>query len=189
LAIYRVQLSFPTDGVLPADEMTLTPHYSGDDAQALADRLKSNLTAFAQVGASKPFRIRVYDAKKAPPSYPLASAQQAGTPPNSGAPRELALCLSYYSTWNRPRFRGRLYIPHLFFGGGTAARPAPTQMTAVLAWKDVLTGSLPPAHNLVVYSRMAGEAYGVDNFWCDDEWDIMRSRGRKATTRQTATFP
>lgn len=187
--IYRAQISFPVDGVLPADAMAITPHYFGDDAQALADRLKSNFAAFAPVGGSKPFTIRIYDAQKAPPSYPLAIATQAGTPPSSSTPRELAVCLSYYSTWNRPRFRGRVYIPTVFLSTALGARPSAAQITSILGWKDPLTASLPPSHNLVVYSRMDNKSYGVDHFWVDDEWDIVRSRGRKPTTRQLATFP
>jgi hypothetical protein len=189
MAIYRVQISFPVDGVLPADAMAITPHYFGDDAQALANVLKSNLSAFVPVGATKPFKIRVYDAQKPPPSYPLATAEQAGTPPTSGIPRELALCLSYYSQFNRPRLRGRLYIPQVLIGGTLGSRPSTTQIASALSWKDPLTQSLPGSHNLVVYSRVDDKANGVNNFWVDDEWDIVRSRGRKPTTRQTATFP
>lgn len=189
MAIYRVQISFPSDGVLPADQMAINPHYFGDDAQALADRLKANLTAHTPVGATKPFTIKVYDAQKAPPNYPLATASQSGTPPNSSAPRELALCLSYYSTWNRPRLRGRLYIPQLFIGGTPGARPTTQQMTAALDWRTPLTNGLPSGHNWVIYSRVENESYGVTDVWVDDEWDVVRSRGRKHTTRQTATVP
>lgn len=189
MAIYRAQISFPVDSVLPADAMTITPHYFGDDAQALADRLKANFTAFGAIGATKPFKIRVYDAEKAPPSYPLATAEQAGTPPTSSVPRELALCLSYYSTWNRPRYRGRLYIPLVFLGAASGGRPGGPTITAALGWKDPLTQSLPSGHNMVVYSRLNQASYGVTNFWVDDEWDVVRSRGRKPTTRQLATFP
>jgi len=189
MAIYRVQICFPADGILPEDYMCITPHYFGDDAQALADRLKSNFAAFAPVGATKPFKIRVYDAEKAPPSYPLAIAEQAGTPLTSNGPRELALCLSYYSSWNRPRYRGRLYLPNALLGQTGTVRPSPAVMTSALSFKDPLTQSLPPAHNMIVYSRMDAKGYGVTNFWVDDEWDIVRSRGRKSTSRQTATFP
>jgi hypothetical protein len=189
LAIYRVQIAFPVDTTLPVDHMTINPHYSGDDAQALVDRLKSNLLAFVQVGATKPFIIKAYDAQKAPPSYPLATANNAGTPIVSSAPRELALCLSYFSTWNRPRYRGRLYIPYQMVGGVIGPRPADAQLATTLSWKGPLTESLPPAHNLVVYSRANQAAYGVDNFWVDDEWDVVRSRGRKPTKRVTGTFP
>lgn len=189
MAIYRAQISFPIDSTLPADAMTITPHYFGDDAQALADRLKSNLLAHPPVSATRPFKIRVYDAEKAPPSYPLATAENTGTAPTSSAPRELALCLSYYSTWNRPRYRGRVYIPFHFIGGTPAARPSSTMMAGALEWRNVLTGSLPAGHNMVVYSRIEGKSFGVTDFWVDDEWDVVRSRGRKPTTRQTATFP
>jgi len=187
--IFRAQITFPADGVLPVDAMTITPHYFGDDPQGLADKLKTNLAAFSQIGGLKPFKIRIYNAQAAPPSYPLATAEQAGTPPTSTAPRELALCLSYYSTWNRPRYRGRLYIPHLLFGGTLAKRPSVQQMTNVLDWRTPLTSGLPAAHNMVVYSRRNDASYGVSDFWVDDEWDIVRSRGTKPTTRQTAKFP
>jgi hypothetical protein len=187
--IYRALITFPVDGVLPADAMSISPHYFGDDAQALADRLKANFAAFGLVGPLKPFKIRIYDAQKPPPSYPLATAEQAGSPPNSDRPRELALCLSYYSTWNRPRYRGRVYIPSQLVGGTLGSRPSAAQITSALSFKDPLTQSLPPSHNMVVYSRVENKANGVDNFWVDDEWDVVRSRGRKPTTRQTATFP
>lgn len=189
MAIYRAAISFPVDGVLPVDAMTINPHYFGDDAQGLADVLKSNLSAFTPVGATKPFRIRIYDAQKAPPSYPLAIAEQAGTPPNSSQPREVALCLSYYSTYNRPRYRGRLYIPTVFLNGVLGSRPSGAQITEALNWRTPLTNGLPAAHNMVVFSRVNGQSYGVSDFWVDDEWDIVRSRGRKGTTRQEASFP
>jgi hypothetical protein len=189
MSIFRAQISFPVDGVLPEDAMTITPHYFGDDAQGLAEALKTNLATFAPIGATKPFTIRIYDAEKAPPSYPRATAEQAGTPPNSTDPRELALCLSYFSTYNRPRYRGRLYIPGVFISGSKVSRPTGAQMQSVLDWRLALAENLPSAHNFVVYSRMDAESYTINNFWVDDEWDIVRSRGRKHTTRVEATFP
>ena len=189
MAIYRAQISFPVDTQFAVDALTITPHYFGTDAQALADRLKSNLSGFASIGGAKPFTIRIYDAQKAPPSYPLATAQQAGTPPASSVPRELALCLSYYSTFNRPRNRGRVYIPACFIAGAAASRPSGAQQAEALSWHEPLTNGLPPSTNMVVYSRMNDQSYGVDNFWVDDEWDIVRSRGRKPTQRITARFP
>jgi hypothetical protein len=189
MASYRAVIRFPVDGVLPADAMQITPHYSGDDAQALANTLKSNLSAFAPIGATKAFKVSVYDAQKAPPNYPLAIAEQAGTPATSNGPRELALCLSYFSGFNRPRLRGRLYIPKTFISGAPGLRPDAAQMTAALDWRTPLTTGLPGTSRLIVWSRVEQKAWGVDNFWVDDEWDVVRSRGRKPTTRQTATFP
>jgi hypothetical protein len=189
MAIYRAQISFPVDTTLPADAVSITPHYNGDDAQGLADKLKSNLIAFAPVGATKPFTIRVYDAQKPVPNYPLATATQAGTPPTSVVPRELALCLSYYSTWNRPRYRGRLYIPSVFVTGAYAKRPSGLQITAALDWRTPLTNGLPSGMNFAVFSRKNNVSYTVTDFWVDDEWDVMRTRGTKPTTRQTAKIP
>lgn len=188
LAIYRVQISFPVDSNLPVDAMSINPHYFGDDAQGLADVLKNNLAAFASVGPSRPFTIKVYDAQKPPPNYPLATAVQAGTPINSVVPRELSLCLSYYSTYNRPRYRGRLYLPSPYITGAYGARPTGAQITEALSWRTPLTQGLPSAHNMVVYSRFLDQANGVSDFWVDDEWDIVRSRGRKPTTRSEAEY-
>jgi hypothetical protein len=189
MAIYKAVIAFPFDTALPKDKISITPHFFGDNPQALANALKTNLIANAAVG-TKPFTVTIYDATKAPPNYPLASASQTGTTPNSTAPRELALCLSYYSTYNRPRYRGRLYIPLNLNGVSTAnARPTATQITNTLGWANVFKSGLPTSHNWVVYSTVDKASYGVTNYWVDDEWDIMRSRGMVGTTRQLGTVP
>src|SRR3954467_8574990 len=102
MATYRVQIAFQLDTALPRDAVTINPHYSGDNPQALGDALKVNLMANANVGATCPFTVKVYDALKAPPSYPLYTVSNGTGFLASTKPREVALCLSYYSTWNRP---------------------------------------------------------------------------------------
>lgn len=186
MATYRVQLSFPADSALPRDEMSITPHYSGDNPGGLANALKANLIAFPTVGA-KPFKIKVYDAQKAPPSYPLAVAEQTGTPPTTSIPREISLCLSYYATVNRPRYRGRLYIPACFLGTTVGVRPTSPQRDMVMEWVPVLSANLPSGHNWVVWSRVAQQQNGVSDWWVDDEWDTVRSRGLRSTTRTIGT--
>jgi hypothetical protein len=37
-----------------------------------------------------------------------------------------------------------------------------------------------------VHSPTAGTTEKVEHYWCDDEWDTVRSRGLRATTRQQA---
>jgi hypothetical protein len=187
--IFRVKMSFQIDSTLPRDAMTLTPHFFGDDAQALADRLKTNLLANASVGATLPFTVKVYDEQKDPPNYPLATASNGTGMKASGVPREVALCLSYYSTYNRPTTRGRLYIPASFAGGALNLRPSQTQIDNVLAFKNVLTNGLPAGHNWVVYSKKMDQSYGVSQAWVDDEWDTVRSRGLKSTTRSQVAVP
>ena len=187
--IYRVSISFPCDTSLPRDEITITPHFFGDNPQALANALKTNLIANAQVGA-KPFKIRVYDAQKDPPSYPMAEASQTGTPTVSTYPREVALCLSYYSTNNRPRYRGRLYMPGFIISGASLGlRPVTSQQNNVLNFANVFKNGMPAQHNWVVYSKVNDASYGVTNYWVDDEWDIIRSRGMRGVSRVLGTVP
>jgi hypothetical protein len=189
MAIYRAQIGFPFDSALPRDVVTINPHYFGDNAQALADALKANLIANVQVGATVPFTIKIYDAQKAPPSYPLATVTQLTGQTTTNVPHELALCLSYYSTFNRPSYRGRLYIPAHFVGGAMSLRPTTTQRSNAGSFANTLGKNLPSQHNWVVYSPKLGQSNGVSNWWVDDEWDVMRSRGLKATTRTTGTIP
>jgi hypothetical protein len=188
-AVYRVAINFPFDSALPRDVVTINPHYFGDDAQALVDRLKANLISDASLGANLPFTIKAYDAVKAPPSYPLATATNGTGFTTTGVPREVALCLSYYSTWNRPGYRGRLFLPATLVGSGMGQRPSPTQRDGALRWKNLLTNGLPAGTNWVVWSRKQQKSYGVTNVWVDDEWDTMRSRGLKPTTRTVGTVP
>lgn len=187
MATYRVSISVNADTALPADVLTVNPHYNGADPDALVQALKANCIAYSPIG-TRPFTIKAYDALKAPPSFPLATASQTGTITASQCPRELSLCLSYFTTYNRPRFRGRLYIPATWLTSAPAVRPTAGLMTAVLGFAtNVLTKSLPTQTVWCVYSPTEKKSQGaVTDIWCDDEWDTVRSRGMKSTTRQTA---
>lgn len=189
MSIYRVQIGFPIDSALPRDIVTINPHFTGDDPQGLADRLKANLIANAYVGAAHPFSVKVYDAKKLPPSYPLATATNGSGFIATDKPRELALCLSYFAQWNRPTFRGRLYLPNFMLAGNLAVRPSPAQQEIVVDFRTVLTSGLPTGTFWCVYSQKMETAAQVTDVWCDDEWDIQRSRGLRGTSRVTATVP
>ena len=84
MALYRAQIGFPMDTDFPRDVITINPHFAGDNPQALANQLKTNLGLVTTIGTTRPFRIKIYDAMKAPPSYPLAEVVQ-GTGNNSSA--------------------------------------------------------------------------------------------------------
>jgi hypothetical protein len=189
MATYRASMAFPYDSSLPKDVISINPHFNGSDPDALAAALKANLIAYNPV-ADKPFTIKIYDAAKAPPSYPLAIAQQLGTPPASQNPREIALCLSYYTTYNRPRYRGRLFLPSSWFGTLSMVRPTTAIQDAVLNFATVvLKPAMPAQTNWVVWSTTEKKSMGgVTDVWCDDEWDTMRSRGLAPTSRRTAKF-
>jgi hypothetical protein len=180
-------MAFPYDSALPKDVVSINPHYNGSDPQQLANALKTNLQGYTPVGPH-PFTIKVYDALAPPPSYPLATATQEGTAPSSQCPREIALCLSYFSTYNRPRFRGRLYLPVSWFTSVVNVRPSGAVITGALDFApSVLTKALPSQTNWVVWSAVEKKSQGgVSDVWVDDEWDTIRSRGLSPTTRQTA---
>jgi hypothetical protein len=191
MATYRASIALQYDSALPRDAMTINPHFNGSDPQALATALSTNLKAFTPT-AIHPWTIKIYDATKAPPSYPLAQLTQSGTPPNSGIPREIALCLSYYTTYNRPRYRGRLFFPASWFTATAAnVRPGDTVLQAAIDAAKALFGvGMPAQTNWVVFSKTENKSMGgVSDVWCDDEWDTMRSRGMKPTKRVSASFP
>jgi hypothetical protein len=131
----------------------------------------------------------VYDANKAAPNYPLATATNGTGSKATTVPRETSLCLSYYSTWNRPTYRGRLYIPAGFLLGPVGLRPTDTQMANCASFAGMLTTGLPQGTNWVVWSRKLKQANGVNHYWVDDEWDTVRSRGMRSTKRVEFTIP
>jgi hypothetical protein len=105
-------------------------------------------------------------------------------------PREVSLCLSYYATDNIPRKRGRVYLPNgVVSTTAGGLRPSGTVQGHALSFGPTLFKTLPPGHNPVVYSRMANAAYVITNYWVDDEWDTVRSRGLRGTTRTQGTVP
>lgn len=187
MAIYRVQMSFPSDSALPADIITVNPHFTSSAPDALLSTLSNSLQAW-NATASATHTLKAYDALKAAPSYPVATASHTGATPNSVGPREVAICLSYFAGHNRPRTRGRLYLPyHWFSATAPPVRPGDTTLDAVLDFADkVLTHQLLTGDRWVVYSRVDRTANPVTDVWCDNEWDTMRSRGLKADHRTTA---
>jgi hypothetical protein len=177
------------DTDFPRDVITINPHFAGDNPTALANQLKTNLGLVTTIGTTRPFRIKIYDAQKAPPSYPLAEVVQ-GTGNNSSAqPKEIALCLSYYRQFNRKYTRGRLYIPAWIIGGALASRPTTGQITSCLNFHTVFTTGFSGGTFWSQYSPTTKESGPVTNVWVDNEWDIVRSRGGRGEIRQTAVVP
>jgi hypothetical protein len=183
MAWSRVAIGFPLDSALPKDVVTINPHYQGDNPQALADALKVNLIANVQIGAATPFKIKVYDAQKAAPSYPLYETINGTGFRTTDTPRETALCLSYYASFNRPRYRGRVYIPGAFVGAPHMLRPSAGQIANCMLFADTLSKNLPSAHHWSVWSKRDATGRPVTDAWVDDEWDTVRSRGLRGTQR------
>jgi hypothetical protein len=105
-------------------------------------------------------------------------------------PREVALCLSYFSERNLPRQRGRVFTGPWAYAG---ERPSAAQINALQALKQGLADIGGTNIQWCVYSRRTlgglGEQFKkVSGAWVDNEWDTIRSRGYRATTRNQSAI-
>jgi len=190
MPIWRLQTSFGFDTNLPRDQMVITPHFDdagvGTDPQGLCDDLAAALDTWTP--GTMQITVKAYDAQGSTPVFPQGEkVLNASSTPGTSTPREIALCLSFYSQRNRPRQRGRLYIPGAAFGMTTGLRPSAGNMTKVLALGPIFADLGGPDVDWVVFSRVSNDAFPVTNYYVDDEWDIQRRRGLRPTTRQTGT--
>lgn len=191
-ATYRLQVAVWYDSLSPKDGMVIDPTFhvtgAGDgDPQQLCDDLAAAVDT--KIPATTQVRVRAYKLPYVKGAGHVGEKElQTGASPASSMPRELALCLSYYAGQNRPRYRGRLYIPLQFLGLAiTGNRPSSQQMTEVMSWRSVFENLGGVDVDWCLYSERDNVARAITNVWCDDEFDIIRTRGLRGTTRQTAT--
>lgn len=163
---------------------------SGTDAQALCDDLANAIKAWS--GRTAPLTVSAYNIQGAKPNYPLATTKldEGGGPIPLSCPPELAICLSFYASVNQPRKRGRLYVPSMV--AGVAASDCQSKIPA--AKRTTVAGLVPIFAGLggsnvdwIVWSHANGSASKVTNWWVDDAWDVIRSRGIKSTARDTGS--
>jgi hypothetical protein len=191
MPVWRLQTTFGGDSAFPEDGMTITPHFDDSgaltDPQGLCDDLADALQPY--VSLTRQIVVKAYDAQGTVPVYPQGEAiRNLGTYPQSPGPRETAVCLSFYSTRNIPRQRGRLYIPTVITGISVAtARPSAGMRTKIAALVPIFTNLGGSDVDWCVYSRTDDTPRPVTNWWVDDAWDTVRSRGLAATTRDEGT--
>src|SRR5215204_2864361 len=138
-----MQCSFAGDSVFPRDRFVITPHFNATLPGTDEDQLCQDLATALLAWCTQPREVKVtsYDAQGTPPVFPNGQAiVSQGVTPNSAIPRELALCLSFYSQRNLPRQRGRLYLPAPLFGSAPAVRPSTTERNKVATLVPILTG-------------------------------------------------
>jgi hypothetical protein len=187
MTVYRAQLGVHLDGQLPRDVMSITPHFDdhgiSSDPQGLAEDLATGYASYLQ--GTKHVTCELYEAEGPPPHYPVGEATaNVGQLANSNCPREVAVCLSFFSERNIPRRRGRVYVPMAALGLSVASvRPQGPTMIKVgeLATLFMDLGGVDV--DWVVWSRVDKVARPVTDWWVDDEWDTVRSRGLRPTTR------
>jgi hypothetical protein len=191
MPIWRLQVSYALDSSFPRDRCVITPHFNDagvtTDPESLCTDLADALEALGMnIGE---LRVSAYDAQGTPPVYPQGEAlRRVGAMDTSEGPREIALCLSFFSERNIPRRRGRLYIPLAFVNSAAATlRPSAGQISAVAGFAPIFENLGGADVDWCVFSRVDNAAYPVTNWYVDDEWDVIRSRGLRGTTRTTGT--
>jgi len=191
--IWRMQVIWGADSDLARDRLVITPHFNdtglGDDPEGLATDLAAALETWGGWGTARRTQVKVYDAEGTPPVFPVADViRNQSAFPASGSPREVALCLSYFAERNVARRRGRLYIPCPILTGGTpTGRPSAANRQKVADLVPIFAGLGGVDVDWVVWSRADGVARKVTDWWVDDEWDVVRSRGLTRTTRLAGT--
>jgi hypothetical protein len=189
MATYLVQVAVTQDSALARDKIVNTFHLDDHGVTSDPDGLAQDAAElFGTVyGNTAEVRARVYPTGP-PPNYPVGEGViRPGGVGSSGGPREVALCLSYYGERNLPRTRGRIYLcaaaaSNITIGGKT--RPSTNDMNIAKTLGHGIADLGGPDVDWIYFSTLAGGGHGpVKTIWVDDEWDTIRSRGLRATTR------
>lgn len=190
MPVWRLQTSFGADSPDARDRFVITPHVNEEGLTTSAQNLCDDWAAWLDVwlpGSDRQIEVTAYDAQGTPPVFPQGyTILHAGLFPASFCPREVACCLSFYSTRNLPRQRGRLYIPMALIVPSlniNQARPTGSIQAKVGELAAGLQELGDTEVDWSVYSRVDDDARPVTNWYVDDEWDTIRSRGLRPTAR------
>jgi len=197
MAIVRAHVNWGVGGPIPKNDILNVPHFNiaglsglvDTDWQDFADGLCDAVSDWQSANAqAKDLTVTLYDAEAEAPNYPKAIATKVtGNNTIANWPRELAVCLSFYSEHNRPRQRGRLYLcPGLMFNSnGLDTRPTDAIMEKMMDFGAVLEAVGGVNVDWCIWSRVDRKARKVTDYWVDDEWDVQRRRGLISTKRMT----
>jgi hypothetical protein len=193
MATYKVQVACALDTILPRDRIVNTFHLDDHGVTSDPTGLAEDTAGIFETlyGSAREIDVRVYPTGAAP-NYPVGQyVRQLG---QAGAattgPREVAVCLSYYGERNLPRTRGRMYIcvaagQNLSMSGN---RPNAFTRDQVIAVADGIAGLGGPDVDWIYWSKLTGEHGPVKHAYVDDEWDVVRKRGLRPSTRTAKTY-
>lgn len=171
-------------------QLDISDPTSDTDAQALCDDLVTALDGW--VSTAGRLTVAAYNVQGARPNYPLATktVRPTGVHIVNGPP-ELAVCLSFFSGTNVGRKRGRLYVPAFLAGASGSDYGNPLVNSTI---RGKVAALVPIFANLGganvdwgVWSQAGSAFHKATHWFVDDAWDIQRSRGIKATARDTGT--
>lgn len=215
MAVYRFQVTFPTDSAIPADYVTNTFHFSTVGALPIItdfDNVRDMLADFYSVAPSaggsalqtfysqllaSPAIVKAYALEDSPPRAPAYESTFAWSPTGTGPlPAECALVMSFQaaraSGMPQSRRRNRVYLgPFSSASNGTDGRPGNTTILQITrAATDLAAAASSSVNwNWVVWSPTEQQDFQVDNGWVDNAWDTQRRRGPKPTSRTTFESP
>jgi len=167
------------------DDFNIDPT-AGTNWQAIANDVRDVFKSRGGMPENYGVETKVYNMADAEPRPVKAVGAYVAGSNAAGAsgPREVALCLSYFSERNLPRFRGRLYIgPWQSMG----ERPGAGNQQALKTLAQGLGNIGGPGVDWQLYSPTRTAFSKVTAGWVDDEWDTVRSRGLRAEGRLTYT--
>lgn len=194
MSLIRFEVAVAADSVLPRDRCVNTLHFNlqsipivspSPDIEQLCHDLADIYTSTWHSLGQHETRVTAYDQEQAKPSYPVAQwINDPGMAPTSAVPREVALCLSFYADRNIPRHRGRIYLPMCTTGHtNLGVRPTDGELNNALDMADAFKNLGGADVDWQVWSIADDTGRNVQQAWCDDEWDTMRSRGMRSTKR------
>jgi hypothetical protein len=196
----RAMCCWQVGSLLPRDMNCINPCFRhqgilpGDDPswQQLADDLAAGLNTWATGGGSRQLTVKLYEIKDPVPGEPnrpkATKVLNPGQFTDTSFPPELCACLSFYGGQNFPRERGRLYLPYWALSvSAPGPRPATADRTKANTLAPVFAGLGGVDVDWIVWSPTRKAATKVTNYYCDDEWDNMRKRGKTVTVRTAGT--
>jgi hypothetical protein len=196
----RAQCYWQVGSTLPRDRFVINPCFRhqldplDDDPawQDLADDLAEAIKAWEFSPTQNELTVKLYEIKDhvaGAPNRPKATKTlNAASAVEATSFREIACCLSFYGGSNSPRQRGRLYLPHFkVTTGDFAVRPVSTTRSKVGALATIFADLGGINVDWIVWSPTNNSATKVTNWFVDDEWDVVRSRSAKPTTRTAGT--
>lgn len=199
---YKFTVSMPVTDITPRNRISNTFHMQHVSGGLLDTDLESMCQDIVEMYklrygiSSQEIQCKAYDTD-AKPNYPRASAIiNAGSVWDCPHPREVALCLSFAgpNRGNRNE-RGRLYLMPSIAAGAAGgidfARPSTTAMAWAMAFYTTANASFPDLGGVDwkfgIWSHKLQSFRQSVQAWCNDEWDTVRRRGLRETTRQSVS--
>lgn len=198
MANYRLQVSLRPTSLLPRDYIVNTLYFQTDGDFFLGtgtSNLVADLATIWQTFKGWPagwhsVMVKSYDmaavAPGGPPREPLHTSIKTLGSSGVGAPREVALCLSYFAGRNLPRRRGRIYVGP-YRASDMTERPDSTRQGELGTLAGQLSGLGGVNVQWVQHSPTDNAFRTVTNWFVDNEWDTQRRRGLKPDARITGT--